>query len=97
MNKTIKIIIALLLIALLFIAIYYFINFSEKEEAMIAEEEIETEIANPASLFCINQRGELEIRTAEDGSQTGYCLFEDGSECEEWSFFRGSCAVGETL
>ena len=49
------------------------------------------QIANPASVFCEEQGGKLEIRTAPEGGQVGYCIFEDGSECEEWAFFRGDC------
>ena len=50
-----------------------------------------TQIANPASVFCEEHNGTLDIRTAEDGSQTGYCVFSNGSECEEWAFYRGEC------
>jgi putative hemolysin len=50
-----------------------------------------TQIANPASKFCIDNNGTLEIRTAQDGSQTGYCIFSNGQECEEWKFMRGEC------
>lgn len=49
-------------------------------------------IANPASTYCVEQGGTSEIRTAEDGSQSGVCKFPDGSECDEWAFFRGKCA-----
>lgn len=49
-------------------------------------------IANPASTYCVEKGGTSEIRTAEDGSQFGVCTFSDGSECEEWAFFRGECA-----
>jgi putative hemolysin len=52
-------------------------------------------IANPASQYCVDQGGQLEIRTAADGSQTGYCLFADGSECEEWAYYRGECKPGK--
>lgn len=48
-------------------------------------------IANPASAYCAEQGGTSEIRTAEDGTQSGVCVFPDGSECDEWAFFRGSC------
>jgi putative hemolysin len=48
-------------------------------------------MANPASVFCEEQGGRLEIRTAADGGQFGVCLFADGSECEEWAFFNGEC------
>jgi len=54
-----------------------------------------SEIANPASEYCEEQGGTLEIRTDSSGGQYGVCLFDDGSECEEWAFFRGECQPGE--
>ena len=50
-------------------------------------------LANPASLNCVEQGGELEIRD-EEGGQAGYCIFPDSSECEEWAYFRGECVPG---
>ena len=50
-------------------------------------------LANPASQHCVDQGGKVEIRTEADG-EVGYCLFADGSECEEWAFYRGDCAPG---
>jgi putative hemolysin len=52
-------------------------------------------LPNPASVFCQEQGGTLEVRTGDDGSQAGYCIFPDGSECEEWAFFRGECEPRE--
>lgn len=52
-------------------------------------------LPNPASVFCEEHDGELEIRTASDGGQHGVCMFEDGSECEEWDYFRGECQPGD--
>ncbi|MBE2232019.1 MAG: DUF333 domain-containing protein [Anaerolinea sp.] len=52
-------------------------------------------MANPASVHCQEQGGQLEIRTGADGGQVGFCLFPDGSECEEWAFFRGECQPGQ--
>ena len=49
---------------------------------------------NPAAVHCSDQGGEVEIRD-EAGGQAGYCIFPDGSECEEWAFFRGECAPGD--
>ena len=49
-------------------------------------------IANPASTYCVEKGGTSQIRTAEDGSQYGVCTFPNGSECEEWAFFKGECA-----
>jgi putative hemolysin len=45
-------------------------------------------IANPAAAYCIEQGGKSTITTAADGSQGGICVFPDGRQCEEWSFFR---------
>ena len=47
---------------------------------------------NPASKFCIDQGGQLEIRDQKDG-QVGYCILKDGQEIEEWEFFRASVKV----
>ena len=55
----------------------------------------DVQIANPASVYCGDQGGMLEIRTASDGSQAGYCIFSDGTECEEWAFYRGECPKKE--
>lgn len=46
-------------------------------------------VANPASVYCEEQGGTVDIRTDESGSQTGYCVFSDGSEVEEWAYYRG--------
>ncbi len=49
---------------------------------------------NPASVHCIEQGGKLEIRKRPDGGEVGFCVFQDGSECEEWALFRGECKPG---
>lgn len=51
---------------------------------------------NPASVYCEQQGNRLEIRTASDGSQSGVCVFPDGSECDEWAYFRGECGPAGT-
>ncbi|OAN46076.1 hypothetical protein A6A03_01680 [Chloroflexus islandicus] len=51
-------------------------------------------LANPASTYCIEQGGQLEIQSTE-GGQIGVCRFSDGTVCEEWAFFRGECRPGE--
>lgn len=56
---------------------------------------IQTETANlpnPASVYCEQQGYDLQIRTAADGSQSGVCAFPDGSECDEWAYFRSECS-----
>lgn len=49
-------------------------------------------MANPASVFCGDHGGKLEIVTAEDGSQSGNCTLPDGTVCDEWAYFRGTCS-----
>jgi putative hemolysin len=55
------------------------------------------EIPNPATVFCKENSGTSEMRQAADGSIAGFCLFSDGSECDEWTYFRGECKVGDSL
>lgn len=50
-----------------------------------------TQIANPASVYCEQQGYKTEIVTAGDGSQSGNCIFKDGSKCDEWAYYRGEC------
>ncbi len=52
-------------------------------------------VANPASTFCLKNGGKSEIRNGAEGGQIGYCVFGDGNECEEWSYFRGECSAGK--
>lgn len=55
------------------------------------EQENPLDMANPASVYCEGQGGRLEMRTDENGT-VGVCIFTDGSECEEWAFYRGECS-----
>jgi len=50
---------------------------------------------NPASVYCEKQGNKLEIVTAADGSQSGVCVFPDGSTCDEWAYFRDECGPAE--
>jgi putative hemolysin len=49
-----------------------------------------TQIANPASVFCTENGGKLEIAN-EEGGQRGICTLKDGTKCDEWAYFRGEC------
>jgi len=51
-----------------------------------------TQIANPASVYCEDQGYTLEIRTDANGGQAGYCIFGNGAECDEWAYYRGECS-----
>jgi len=54
----------------------------------------DADMPNPASTYCEEQGGTLEIREDESGGQIGVCVFDDGSECEEWAFYEGECEPG---
>jgi len=85
---------ALILISIL-IAVgltYYFCFVPENQKEKKGEGG--TELANPATVYCKKQGGTSDMRTFTDGVK-GFCLFDDGSECEEWDFFRGDCQKGE--
>lgn len=51
-------------------------------------------LANPASVNCVEQGGNLVIEERGDGGQFGVCYFEDNRQCEEWALLRGDCPVG---
>jgi putative hemolysin len=50
----------------------------------------------PAAVYCEQQGYQTEIRTATDGSQTGFCLFPGGSECDVWAYYHGECKPSGT-
>ena len=49
---------------------------------------------NPASEYCLEHNGTLEIRADENGNQYGVCIFGDRSECEEWTYYKEECKPG---
>lgn len=50
-----------------------------------------SQIANPASVYCEQQGGKTQIITAADGSQSGNCILANGTVCDEWAYFRKEC------
>jgi len=50
------------------------------------------QIANPASVFCEENGGKLKIVDAPEG-QLGICTLADGTECDEWKYYRGECSM----
>lgn len=56
-----------------------------------------TGMPNPASTYCTEKGYNLDIRADEQGNQYGVCIFPDGSECEEWAYYRGECEIGDSL
>ncbi len=50
---------------------------------------------NPASVYCGQVGGTLEIKTDATGGQYGMCTFANGTSCEEWALYRGEgCNAG---
>ena len=43
---------------------------------------------NPASQYCVEQGGRLEMKQDEQGGVYGVCHLPDGRVIEEWSLFR---------
>jgi len=95
--KKLLIIVLILIVAGL---IYYFAFWQKGTEQETSPEQTETlpeesvGLANPASVYCQEQGGELSIKTFESG-QKGFCLFSDSSQCEEWDLFRADCSKGQ--
>lgn len=52
-------------------------------------------LPNPASVFCEDHGGQVEMRQ-NDAGEYGVCIFPDGSECDEWAYFRGECQPKQT-
>lgn len=48
-------------------------------------------LANPASQYCVDQGGKLEI-VKEANGEFGYCHLPNGEKVEEWALFRQSQA-----
>ena len=66
-------------------------SFRVQTSESAATEIPQANMPNPASVYCEQNGNKLEIRTAADGSQSGVCVFPDGSTCDEWAYFRGEC------
>ena len=62
-----------------------------------APEEQNSEIANPASVYCEENGGTLSIENDEEWNQAGLCMFDDGSYCEEWAYYRNECHQGDIM
>ena len=46
---------------------------------------------NPSAVYCKFLGYDTEIRKDIQGNEYAVCIFPDGSECDTWSFYRGSC------
>ena len=43
---------------------------------------------NPASVWCIEKGGRLEIVKDKDGNESGVCVLPSGERVDEWTLFR---------
>jgi len=51
-----------------------------------------TELTNPASVYCEENGGTLQIE-----EWAWLCMFSDGSYCEEWAYLSGECKQWEIM
>lgn len=63
-----------------------------KNDAPVENPDENAEIANPASVYCEENGGTLQLE-----EEDWLCMFDDGSYCEEWAFFDGECKPGEII
>ena len=54
------------------------------------------EIANPAAEYCIAQGGTVNIVKDAEGNESGICKLADGTEVDEWEYFRANNSENET-
>lgn len=47
-------------------------------------------MANPASVYCEEQGGTVNIVKDEEGNEYGMCKLADGTEVEEWEYYRAN-------
>ncbi len=59
----------------------------EEDEPEEGSEEEQVGLANPASVYCNEQGGELYPVETEEGT-AGYCKLPDGRICDEWALFN---------
>ena len=67
---------------------------NQTETQTSAETANQTGLANPASVFCEEHGGRLKMITNDAGVQ-GICVLADGTECDEWQYYRGECPAAE--
>lgn len=60
------------------------------EKNVEMEQETQIGIANPASIYCLDNGGSLQMKENKNG-QYGVCYFEDNRQCEERAFYHGDC------
>jgi putative hemolysin len=90
-NKKIITVISLIVIVL---GVIYLSNFKKNTPENSVTNEPLTNMANPASTFCIESKGTLEEYTTPEGV-SNYCVLPSGQKCDEWAFYRGECNLNQ--
>ncbi|HID33739.1 MAG TPA: DUF333 domain-containing protein [Anaerolineae bacterium] len=55
----------------------------------------QAKLANPAANYCVDQGFRYESRKDAQGNAYGVCIFDDGTECDAWAYYRGECGQGQ--
>jgi len=74
------------IISVLFLLLFILSSCSKQTDEMNGQQ-----IANPASVYCEAQGGTVRIEMDAAGGQIGICILPDGTECDEWEYYRGEC------
>ena len=53
------------------------------------------QMANPASVNCLDKGGSLQLVDDGSGGQVGMCTLPGGNVCEEWAYMRGDCPAAK--
>ena len=84
--------ILIVVLVLIVVGLIYYFGFYEK--GALEKEEKQPRLANPAAVYCEEQEGITENKTFKSGER-GFCIFPDGSQCDEWDLYRGDCTKGQ--
>ncbi|KII76670.1 DUF333 domain-containing protein [Vibrio renipiscarius] len=56
------------------------------EDSPYRSKEYQTK-SNPASVYCVERGGALEMMTL-DGQRTTFCVLENGEKVEQWEYYK---------
>ena len=61
-----------------------------KNQPAVENPDENAEIANPASVYCEEQGWTVNIVKDEEGNESGMCKLADGTEVDEWEYYRAN-------
>lgn len=59
--------------------------------------DVDTQMANPASVYCGEVGGTHAVKKDAEGNQAGVCTLTDGQQCDEWALFKGECVPDQAV